>query len=316
MYRRPARDRNYEFWGDQTFYGENPPQAALIAWNLAQGAGDVTLTITDAAGRAVREIGGDVLAKSRAAGIQTACWDLRVTPGPVAETPGRGGPGGQAERETESPFGAGCGTGGGGSGGFGGGGGNAGPFVLPGTYTVSLVVDGKTVDSKPLKVVADPEVSLTDAERKKMFDMAVEAHALQGRATEVANALGPFNRQMAGLVKEIAGRADVAADVKASFDALEKDRAAIAPKFAVPAGRGFGGGGAASASLLVKVGQATNGLMGGLWPTATTLKALEDAKRDVPKAVAGANALFTKAAAVSQVLEKYNLKLAAPAIVR
>jgi len=27
MYRRPARDRNYEFWGDQTFYGENPPQA-------------------------------------------------------------------------------------------------------------------------------------------------------------------------------------------------------------------------------------------------------------------------------------------------
>src|SRR5262249_34439239 len=22
MYRRPARDRNYEFWGDQTFYGE------------------------------------------------------------------------------------------------------------------------------------------------------------------------------------------------------------------------------------------------------------------------------------------------------
>ena len=34
MYRRPARDRNYEFWGDQTFYGENPPQAAVIAWTL------------------------------------------------------------------------------------------------------------------------------------------------------------------------------------------------------------------------------------------------------------------------------------------
>ena len=27
MFRRPARDRNYEFWGDQTFFGENPPQA-------------------------------------------------------------------------------------------------------------------------------------------------------------------------------------------------------------------------------------------------------------------------------------------------
>ena len=32
MYRRPARDRNYEFWGDQTFYGENPPPAAVISW--------------------------------------------------------------------------------------------------------------------------------------------------------------------------------------------------------------------------------------------------------------------------------------------
>ena len=164
--------------------------------------------------------------------------------------------------------------------------------------------------------MVDPEVALTSAERKKMFDMAVEAHALQGRATEVANALTPFNRQMAGLAKAIGGRADVAADVKAAFDALEKARAAIAPKFALPAGRGFGGGGGASDSLLVKVGQAKNGLMGGLWPTATTLKALEDARRDVPKAVADANALFTRAATVAEALAKYDLKLTAPAIVK
>ena len=32
MFRRPARDRNYEFWGDQMFFGENPPQAAVISW--------------------------------------------------------------------------------------------------------------------------------------------------------------------------------------------------------------------------------------------------------------------------------------------
>ena len=29
MYRRPTHDRNDEFWGDQTFFGENPPQAAV-----------------------------------------------------------------------------------------------------------------------------------------------------------------------------------------------------------------------------------------------------------------------------------------------
>ena len=34
LYRRPARDRNYEFWGDQTFFGQNPPQAAVLTWFL------------------------------------------------------------------------------------------------------------------------------------------------------------------------------------------------------------------------------------------------------------------------------------------
>ena len=38
MYRRPARDRNYEFWGDQTFFGENPPQAAVITWFMKKPA--------------------------------------------------------------------------------------------------------------------------------------------------------------------------------------------------------------------------------------------------------------------------------------
>ena len=54
-----------------------------------------------------------------------------------------GGPGGQQNQT--SPFGAGCATGGGG--GFGGFGAaaTAGPYVLPGVYTVALVVDGKTV---------------------------------------------------------------------------------------------------------------------------------------------------------------------------
>jgi hypothetical protein len=30
----------------------------------------------------------------------------------------------------------------------------SGPFVLPGTYSVALVVDGKTVETKPLRVMA------------------------------------------------------------------------------------------------------------------------------------------------------------------
>src|SRR5205814_6631808 len=179
--------------------------------------GDVRLKIADAAGRDVREISGSVLAKSNAAGVQTVCWDLRVQPAPPLPAAGRGGrgergragageeaapPGTTAEDRTTSPaggrqaenpppaqttpepspFGAGCGGPGGFGGGFfGGGPTTAGPFVLSGSYKVSLVVDGKTVDTKTLRVNDDPDVALTAVEKKRMFDQALEMHALQAR---------------------------------------------------------------------------------------------------------------------------------------
>src|SRR5204862_2862369 len=143
----PARDRNYEFWGDQTFYGENPPPAAVISWLNKKEVGDVKLKITDAAGREVREISGEVLARRNKPGIQSACWDLRVQPAPPLPPQGRAGRAGEAVRageagraaqegttqsaQQQSPFGAGCaapGGGGPGAGGgfFGGGAGTAG----------------------------------------------------------------------------------------------------------------------------------------------------------------------------------------------
>jgi photosystem II stability/assembly factor-like uncharacterized protein len=330
MFRRPASDRNYQFWGDQTFFGENPPQAAVVSWHLKNQVERVQLKIADAAGKEVREISGTVLANSNRAGIQSACWDLRVQPSaaPVGGAgrgqagggqPGRqGGPGGGAP--VQSPFGAGCGgAGGGGRGGFGGaGGGNPGPFVLPGTYTVSLLIDGKTVDSKPLRVLADPEVALTEGERKKMFDMAMEMHELQRRATEVATGMGPLNTRLAELLKEVGSKEDLPADLKASVETLQKDVAALAPKMTLPAGggRGFGGGGGrgggAGDSLVARVGQAKTGLMGSLWPTENTMRAYTESKTQLPKAIADANSLFVRAATLSSALTKHSLTLTAP----
>src|SRR5262245_34336947 len=208
MYRRPARDRNYEFWGDQTFYGENPPAAAIISWINNKPVNEIALKITDAAGKDIREISGTVLERNKTAGIHTACWDLRVQPVPAPPAAdGRGGaqagrgargqagpPPGQtpyaAATQAPSPFGPSCGAGGGGGGGGFGGGGlpPAGPFVLAGTYRIALVVDGKTVDTKTLRVTDDPDVQLTQVERKRMFDMAMELHTLQPRVQEAGSA--------------------------------------------------------------------------------------------------------------------------------
>ena len=67
--RRPARDRNYEFWGNQTFLGENPPQAAVISWFQKKPVTSVQLKIADAAGREIREISGSALASVNRVGI-------------------------------------------------------------------------------------------------------------------------------------------------------------------------------------------------------------------------------------------------------
>ena len=65
-------------------------------------------------------------------------------------------------------------------------------------------------------------------------------------------------------------------------------------------------------SILTRIGQAKNGLMGGMPPTGAATKAYADAKAEGPKAFADANALFAKAATLSTALAKYNLKLEAP----
>ena len=233
-----------------------------------------------------------------------------------------GGGGGRGGQQTPSPFGAGCNLGGGRFGGFGGfGGGNSpGPFVLPGVYNVALIVDGKTIDTKPVHVLDDPEVALTSVERKKMFDMAMEMQELQRRGTEVANALTPLNAKVAELSSQVSGNGDIPADVKASFDQLSKDLSALMPKFVQPGGgRGFGGGGGAGAAggggrgggdnVMAQAAQAKTGLMGGMSPGAQTTKAYNDAKTNMPKAIAEAHALIAKAQTLSMTLTKYNITL-------
>jgi len=247
---------------------------------------------------------------------------------PAADGRGRGERGQQGPPPGQTPFaalqnqpsafGPGCGGGGGGGGGFGGGGLQAnGPFVLAGPYKISLVVDGKTVDTKTLRVTDDPDVVLTSVERKRMYDMAMEMHALQPRVTEAGTAHGSLTRQINELTTTIAGRADVPADVKSAVDDFSKELAALAPKLALPApgGRGGGGGGGrggAPESFSAKLGQAKQGLMATMSPGEQTTTAYSEVKAQLPKSLADLNATIAKATTLSATLAKYNLTLTVP----
>jgi len=144
-------------------------------------------------------------------------------------------------------------------------------------------------------------------------------HDLQKRTTEAATGLAALNRQITQLSTDIAAKTDLPAEVKTAFESLKTEAAAMTAKLPVAAaggGRGGGGGGGgrggADTSVVGKIGQAKNGMQGGMWPNSMTMKAYTDAKTDAPKTLSDANALFAKAAAVSTSLAKYSLKLDPP----
>jgi hypothetical protein len=338
-------DKNDEFWGHQYFMGENPPSDAVIQYFLKNTAKDAKLTIADAAGKSIREL---PLAGNRLeSGIQTACWDFRVEP--IAQAgaapAGRGGPGGGGAGaggggrrgaagggpnsplpQPEPGFGAmnpcaGGGAGFGGGGGRGGGGSPQGPLVPGGTYTVTLVVDGKTIESKPLKVVMDPAVQMNDAQQKRYFDIVMDLHDMQRRGSAAREAVTPLETQMTDAAPKV-NDAKVPAAVKTQFADLNKELAALREKLgmvgaATPPAGGGRGGGPVQNDVISKIGSVKSGIMAfSEMPSATMLKQYDDVKTAFPKAISDTNAFLLHAMTVSQALKKYDITLTVPAPIK
>ena len=337
---RSKDHQNDEFWGHAFFAGENPPTDAVIQFYLKKPVGTLSLKITDTLGKDVRTVA--IPASRNVAGINTVCWDMRVDPAPSVVTPPTGAPGGGRQGGGQGRGGGGgggavpgvpadmpesgvdpvnpCGGGGGGFGG--GGGGNQGPLVLPGNYNVSLLVDGKSVATKSIRVVLDPANELSEPQRKRYFDLAMELHQLQTRGVEAARALMPFHTQMT----EIAGKLDssnVPADVKTQFATVQKEWDTVRAKFGVPpaagapgGGGGGGRGGGAPVNNADVVGR-TGNIKGQIltfydMPSASLMAQYTDVRLALPKAITELNAFLAKATALSQALAKSNLTLTVP----
>jgi len=335
---RQMDNQNDEFWGHNLFVGENPPTDAMIQFHLKKPVGAMALKITDAAGKAVRTI--EVPANRNVAGIQTVCWDMRVDP--VAAVAGAGGaPGGGRQGGGRQGGAQGAGRGpavpgvpgpvpapgtgawnpcGGGAGGFGGGGGNQGPWVMPGTYTVALQVDGQTVGTNTMGVMLDPANPLNLVQRQRYYDIVMDLHTLQGRGVDAANALAPLFPQMTDLAGKIAGMANVPEAVKTQFAAVQKEFDAVRVKFGVPAGPpaggGRGGGFGAPVNITNVLGR-TGSVKGRIMsfhdmPSDSIMREYADVRTALPRAVTEVNAFLAKATALSQALAKSGVTLTVP----
>jgi photosystem II stability/assembly factor-like uncharacterized protein len=177
------------------FYtGENPPDGATFTYYLGAPAQSVKLRVRNAAGKVVREIDGT----NHAGVIQRAVWDLRWPPVRVA-LGGRGGGGGGGGDE----------GGGADEGGRGAGGarpvvvqlpipahdiGNRGVQVSPGTYTVTLVVDGDST-TRSFVVRGDPQSSVTALQYRAREAFLLDVQDTQGRMAATVAALRTKRQQ-------------------------------------------------------------------------------------------------------------------------
>jgi hypothetical protein len=213
-------------------------------------------------------------------------------------------------------------------GGAGGGGGIAGPFVYPGTYTVALTAGGKSIETKTIRVSADPSLPMNDVQARRYYDAAMDLHEMQRRAMETSSALSQLSTALTDVT------AKVPDTLKTQFDATVKELEGVRAKFgagtqAAPApgggggraggaGGGFGGGGGGASN---DIAQRISGIKQQMLsfqdaPSDTLVRQYTEAKGALAKAVAEANAVIVKAMSLNQALAKHNVSIKVPAPIK
>jgi hypothetical protein len=274
-----ANDRG--FLADKPFYGKNPNYGAPISFYLAKNQTNVALRIRDAAGNQVREITGNDLRDARGAGINRIYWDLRHQPLPA--------PAGQQ---------------GGGGGGFGGGG-NNGPNVLPGEYRVTLVVDGKDVATKNIRVTGDKDMPMTDADRKTWHDTALALHDMQRVANAAADAVTTLGAQMTAIEALLKTAANAPAAAKTAITDANTKLTDLRRRLGLNQGGGGGGGGfgGQQGNVRGQLGQTKGQIMGSTsLPTAQQVRSSGELREDLTKVVADTNELIAAVPAIYDAL--------------
>jgi photosystem II stability/assembly factor-like uncharacterized protein len=287
-----ADDRERGFEGNMIFLGENPPFGARILYYLGSKADSVAIVIRDAAGAKVREI-RDTTRSGLAPGVNPAVWDLRVEPLPPPPPEGPPAPGG----------------------GFFGGGGNNGPMVLPGEYRATLVVNGKESAATGIVVRGEPDIQISDADRRARFDVLKELQALNNQVQFAQAALRKTNDQITQIKAAIKDSAGVPAPIRAVLDSVVKALDPLKTRFGV--GFDFAGGNfdfnAFRKNLGFRVGNVGGGIDGSTSrPTEDEMRQIGELKVDVPAAIAEVNALIGRLPALYKQLAEAGVYPAAP----
>jgi photosystem II stability/assembly factor-like uncharacterized protein len=215
----------------------NPPDGAVIDYQLARPATTVVLEISDGQGRLVRRFSsGDVAEPidselniptwwirvsqppGTAAGMHRFVWDLH---GPPPPAPRHEYPIAAILHDTPRE--------------------PRGPWVLPGRYRVRLTVDGRAL-TQPLTVRMDPRVPVGVPALRRQFDLAVRLTRALSRDSTALDSVRALQRDVK------AARERATGPVAITLDTLVQELAALEVGPAAP-----GAGGAPPAPALTPV---------------------------------------------------------------
>ncbi|MGE3617544.1 MAG: glycosyl hydrolase [Gemmatimonadales bacterium] len=208
--RVPGENRMREFEGDMRFLGENPPVGSRISYYLSAKADSARLVIKDGSGAVIRELKGDDFKGKLAAGVNAVDWDLRVEPNPPP-------------RQAAAPGGIGAffGTG------------RQGPVVMPGTYQLTLNVNGADAASASIEVRTDPEVTVTAADLKERFDALKELQGMSRRVGAATEAVREADTQLGNVRKALGDTTKAPAALRAEGDSLKKELDGVKRKLGI-----------------------------------------------------------------------------------
>jgi len=199
--------------------GENPPDGAMIDYFLSKDAsGPVTIEIKDDKGQSVRKYSStDTLVEanpkrlripsywirpqqsvSAKTGMHRFLWDMHYTPVPRVEPEFPM----QATYRNTPPE-------------------ATSPWVLPGNYTVTLTIDGKTF-SQPLTVTIDPRVKASAADLQQQFDLSWQLYQLRLKLAPIGKTFDEIAEQLTKLKAKAAERPDVTQELETFTQTLMK----------------------------------------------------------------------------------------------
>jgi photosystem II stability/assembly factor-like uncharacterized protein len=202
--------------GDKPFAGPNPPYGAIITYFLKdklETKVPAKIQIIDSSGKVIREL--TEIPKDH--GFNRLAWDLSQA-GPKERRP----PTPEQEAQARS-FGR----------------ENRGPAVMPGAYTVKLIINDSAQEKKVI-VGVDPTIQVTAADLQMQFDYSIKLRELSSATNTALRSLDSINdqlRQIENTVKE--KMADAPKELLVSIADHVKQTEALLAKLATPQQEGL-----------------------------------------------------------------------------